>query len=213
MFDVAVIVIMLISGVLAFFRGFTSEIISILAWVAGTLMSLWLYPYLLPFMGSFVSPDWLAAAISAAVIFTIVFVAISALTYKWGEKIRNSHIGMLDRTLGFVFGVMRGLIVISVAFLFFSWLVVDRNDHPDWVRTAKLLPIVESTSQALHGAMQGLVGDEADKGLISIPKAANRPEGKNSSKRDNSTTDSTPATGYKPSERRGLDQLFEATSE
>lgn len=213
MFDVAVIVIMLISGVLAFFRGFTSEIISILAWVAGTLMSLWLYPYLLPFMSGLVSPDWLAAAISAAVVFTTVFVAISALTYKWGEKIRNSHIGMLDRTLGFVFGVVRGLIVISVAFLFFSWLVVDRNDHPDWVREAKLLPIVESTSQALHGAMRGLVGDEAKEGLISLPNATNRPERKNSSNSDKSTTDSTPATGYKPSERRGLDQLFEATSE
>lgn len=213
MFDVAVIVIMLISGVLAFFRGFTSEVISILAWVAGTLMSLWLYPYLLPFLSEIVSPDWMAAALSAAIVFTIVFVAISALTYKWGEKIRSSHIGMLDRTLGFVFGVVRGLIVIAVAFLFFSWLVVDRSDHPDWVREAKLLPIVESTSQALHGAMSGLVGDETQEGFIPTPKAANRPEDKNSQKRDNSTTDSTPATGYKPSERRGLDQLFEATSE
>ena len=44
----------------------------------------------------------------------------------------DSRVGALDRTLGFLFGLGRGLIIVVVAFLFFAWLVPDRK-QPDWV--------------------------------------------------------------------------------
>ena len=46
--------------------------------------------------------------------------------------ILDSRIGALDRTLGFLFGLGRGLLIVVVAFLFFSWLVPDKQ-RPDWV--------------------------------------------------------------------------------
>ena len=47
--------------------------------------------------------------------------------------ILDSRVGALDRTLGFLFGLGRGLIIVVVAFLFFAWLVPDRS-QPEWVR-------------------------------------------------------------------------------
>ena len=44
----------------------------------------------------------------------------------------DSRVGALDRTLGFLFGLGRGLIIVVVAFLFFAWLVPDRS-QPDWI--------------------------------------------------------------------------------
>ena len=46
----------------------------------------------------------------------------------------DSRVGALDRTLGFLFGLGRGLIIVVVAFMFFDWLVPDRS-QPEWVRT------------------------------------------------------------------------------
>ena len=61
--------------------------------------------------------------------------------------ILDSRVGALDRTLGFLFGLGRGLIIVVVAFLFFAWLVPDRS-QPEWVRERQ----VESRA-AKYGTM------------------------------------------------------------
>ena len=62
--------------------------------------------------------------------------------------ILDSRVGALDRTLGFLFGLGRGLIIVVVAFLFFAWLVPDRS-QPEWVRGAKSKVVLQSTGQWL----------------------------------------------------------------
>jgi membrane protein required for colicin V production len=60
----------------------------------------------------------------------------------------DSRVGALDRTLGFLFGLGRGLIIVVVAFLFFAWLVPDRS-QPEWVRSAKSKVVLQNTGQWL----------------------------------------------------------------
>jgi membrane protein required for colicin V production len=62
--------------------------------------------------------------------------------------ILDSRVGALDRTLGFLFGLGRGLVIVVVAFLFFAWLVPDRS-QPEWVRGAKSKVVLQSTGQWL----------------------------------------------------------------
>ena len=54
----------------------------------------------------------------------------------------DSRVGALDRTLGFLFGLARGLVIVVVAFLFFAWLVPDRS-QPEWVKNAKSLVVLQ----------------------------------------------------------------------
>ena len=61
---------------------------------------------------------------------------VSIVTIKISDMILDSRIGALDRTLGFLFGLARGLVIVVVAFLFFDWLVPDRS-QPEWVKNAK----------------------------------------------------------------------------
>ena len=124
---------MVVSGLLAMVRGFASEILSILAWVVAALAALLLYPLLIPLVQAVAEPYWLALAISAAGIFGVVYIAISALTYRWTDRAHGGEIGFLDRSLGFIFGVFRGLLVVAIAFLLFTWLVPEREDQPDWI--------------------------------------------------------------------------------
>ena len=57
---------------------------------------------------------------------------VSIITVRISDMVLDSRVGALDRTLGFLFGLGRGLIIVVVAFLFFAWLVPDRS-QPEWV--------------------------------------------------------------------------------
>jgi membrane protein required for colicin V production len=60
----------------------------------------------------------------------------------------DSRVGALDRTLGFLFGLARGLIIVVVAFLFFVWLVPSKT-QPSWVANAKSKVVLQSTGDWL----------------------------------------------------------------
>ncbi|MDX5367104.1 MAG: CvpA family protein, partial [Alphaproteobacteria bacterium] len=151
LFDIIVIGVLLVSSMLAMLRGFTNEVLSILAWVVGALAALWLFPYLTPVVADLISPAWLAAAAAAVGIFIAGYLVTAALTARWSGSLMEIHdrAGMLDRTLGFIFGMARGLLIVTVAYLFFAWLVPNPADQPDWIRNAKTRTVVEDTAAFL----------------------------------------------------------------
>lgn len=208
LFDIAVIAIMVSSGLLAMVRGFISEVLSILSWVVAALAALLLYPLLTPVVQSVVSTSWLAQGVAALAIFIVVFVAVWAFTYRWLEHGHGGDIGFLDRSFGFVFGILRGFFIVAVAYLIFIWLVPERNEHPDWIARARLMPVVDAGAELLGSlaAQQSTAPKEpffTPQGQRNTPRAPSR----------QSDADTTGSTGYKPSERKGLDQLFEATQD
>jgi len=70
------------------------------------------------------------------------------ITVKLSDAILDSSIGALDRTLGFLFGAARGFLIAAVAFLFFDKLVGEKQ-YPDWVRDAKLRPLLKESGDQL----------------------------------------------------------------
>jgi membrane protein required for colicin V production len=90
----------------------------------------------------------IALGVAAGGIFLLTLLVAYFVTAKLSDMILDSRIGALDRTLGFVFGAGRGLLLAVVAFLFFNWLVTDRQ-QPNWVKEAKLRPLLEQTGSAL----------------------------------------------------------------
>ncbi len=145
-FDALLFGIMFISAVLALMRGFTREVLSLLAWGGGAIAVVLLHPILLPTAKSYFPPDdeWVAAIVLGVVIFLVVLIIISLLTMRVSDWILDNGIGVLDRTLGFVFGVARGLLLVVVAYMFFIW-AAPRESHPDGLRTARSLDLIEST--------------------------------------------------------------------
>lgn len=215
-FDGIVIGVILISSVLALLRGFTNEVLSILAWIVGAVAALWLFPYLSPILRDFIPTPWLAAVVSAILIFFAAYAVVALFTSRWSDSLMEIHdrAALLDRTLGFVFGLARGLLVVAVAYLFFAWLVPDPVDQPGWIRNAKLRPMVESTASLLFTLAPEETrrprfpdgrGGTAAQPIPKIPTNGN-------SGTTNSDADKTPPPGYNSSERRGLDRLFESTT-
>ena len=56
-------------------------------------------------------------------VFLLTLLVVSVVTIRISDMVLDSRVGALDRTLGFLFGLGRGLIIVVVAFAFFDWLV------------------------------------------------------------------------------------------
>jgi membrane protein required for colicin V production len=146
--DILLLVVMLISGLLAMIRGFMREILSIGAWGVAALATLYAYSRVLTIAKGYFSSDMVAAGVSVGGVFLLTLLVVSIITVRISDMILDSRVGALDRTLGFLFGLGRGLVIVVVAFLFFAWLVPERS-QPDWVRGAKSKVVLQSTGQWL----------------------------------------------------------------
>lgn len=146
--DIILLMVMLISGLLAMIRGFMREILSIGAWGVAAIVTLFSYSRVLPMAKQYFASDTVAAAVSVGGVFLATLLIVSIITARISDMILDSRVGALDRTLGFLFGLGRGLVIVVVAFLFFAWLVPDRS-QPDWVRSAKSKLVLQNTGQWL----------------------------------------------------------------
>jgi membrane protein required for colicin V production len=146
--DIILLVVMLISGILAMVRGFMREVLSIASWAAAAIVTIYAYPRLLPLAKEYVNHDIGAAALVIGGVFLGTLLVVSVITIKISDMILDSRVGALDRTLGFLFGLARGLVIVVVAFLFFVWLVPERS-QPEWVKNAKSKVVLENTGRAI----------------------------------------------------------------
>jgi membrane protein required for colicin V production len=146
--DIILIGVMLISALLAMIRGFMREVLSIAAWVIAAVVTLYAYAKLLPFAKTYFNNDIVAAAVVIGGTFLGTLLIVSVITVRFSDMVLDSRVGALDRTLGFLFGLARGLIIVVVAFLFFAWLVPDRS-QPEWIRGAKSRVVLQGTGDWL----------------------------------------------------------------
>jgi membrane protein required for colicin V production len=147
--DLVLLIVMLVSGVLAMIRGFMREILSIAAWIIAALVTLYTYAQVGPLVKSYFNiGDLFANIAGAAAVFLVTLLVVSVITVRISDLVLDSKVGALDRTLGFLFGLGRGLVIVVVAFLFFAWLVPDRS-QPSWVREAKSKVVLQSTGDWL----------------------------------------------------------------
>ena len=146
--DLGLIIIVLISALLSMLRGFTREVLAIASWAVAAFAAYQFHPLLLPTMKNYIGKEQLALAAAVAAIFFGTLILVSIITVKLSDVILDSRIGALDRSLGFVFGAVRGLLLCVVAFYFYSWLVPPKN-HPEWIKTSRTAPILTVTGESL----------------------------------------------------------------
>jgi membrane protein required for colicin V production len=125
--DAGVAVVTLLSGILAYSRGVTREIFAIAGWVAAAVVASYVAPMVeplireAPFVGEKLADS---CVISIAVAFTIVLaislLVLSIFTPLIAGLVLDSALGGLDRMLGFLFGIARGLLLIAIVYLIYT---------------------------------------------------------------------------------------------
>jgi membrane protein required for colicin V production len=140
--DVAVVLVIVISGLLAFFRGLVHEVLAVISWIGAGLATLYGFSYARPYAHDLISVPLIADMVAGTSIFLVTLVLLSLLTNFISHRIRKSALGPLDRSLGLVFGFLRGSVLVAGAWLVFTALL-PREDHPKWITEAKVRPLVE----------------------------------------------------------------------
>jgi membrane protein required for colicin V production len=139
--DLAVLGIVLVSALLSMMRGFTREVLAIASWAAAAAAAYYFYPILMPYLTPYIHKEVIAQAAAAAIVFFVTLIVVSLFTVRLSDAI-------LDRSLGFVFGVARGFLLAVVAFAIFNWLVSEKQ-QPEWVKNARTRPVLTETADRI----------------------------------------------------------------
>ncbi len=212
--DLILLGVMLISGLLAMIRGFIREVLSIASWIAAAAVTLYAFAKLKPYAQQYFSSDIVASAVTAAGVFLGTLLIVSIFTVRISDRILDSRIGALDRTLGFLFGLARGLVIVVVAFVFFDWLVPAKQ-QPTWVADAKSRVVLQATGSWLISLLPEDVDKYISKAFKKGPKGGDEdspPDAPPDQRTDTGQPAGAPhseVTGYDRSDRASMRQLID----
>ncbi len=132
--DAGVAIIVLLSGVLAYSRGLVRETMAILGWIGAAIVAFIFAPQVeplvrqIPIVGDFIGDSCELAIIAAfAAVFALALVIVSIFTPLFSSVVQRSAIGGVDQALGFFFGVLRGILLVAVAFFVYDTIFATQQ--------------------------------------------------------------------------------------
>ena len=213
-FDFVYIGVVLVSTIWAFFRGGVYETVATLSWVVAAISARFASPWVDKLFQSWfgLTESTVGTLIgSYFVVFFVILMLVGFFNQKLRDKIHDSMMKVTDRTLGIIFGIIRGVVVMGCVYWVALWYYSDAPFIPRWLEYARTRPIMQYTAEKLDewfvpGAPNKLLArDRASsvenmkifQNLINPAVKTNVPDG--------TDTVNTPETGYKSSERTALE--------
>jgi membrane protein required for colicin V production len=214
--DLAIIAVIALSAVFAFARGFVREALSIFAWVGAALITLYGFNSVYGLAVRFVSTPLLADLIAGAGLFVAGLIVLTLLTGYIARFVQSSALSPIDRTLGLIFGLVRGAVLVSLAYLVVD-ISLPQNDRPGWIKEAKserfLAKGADILRDALPESLQARTTAAADDAHRTLERAQDAQRAmralSNPAAPSSANSGQGPAPAYKPGDRRDLDRLIE----
>ncbi|MFQ6778278.1 MAG: CvpA family protein [Alphaproteobacteria bacterium] len=221
MFDLTIldyiyIVVILVSTIWATIRGGVYETVATLAWVVAAIVARFTSPMLDELLQSwFKLPDSTVGTLVAS--YFIVFFAILLLSMvinqKLRDRIQDSVMNVTDHTLGVVFGILRGIVVMGIVYWCTIWYFSDSPRMPEYIENARTRPVMQLTAKKLDdwfvpGTENKLLARDIDMSQQAdeiYDNLINPAVKKQDNKKPKNDTQPDTETGYKASERAALE--------
>lgn len=158
-FDAVVLLIVFLSTVLAFFRGFVREVLSLGSWIGAAIITIYFFPQVSAALKPRFSSEVIAggfAMLGTYIVALIVLSILSSIILKYLKE--GSEVGIFDNMLGMVFGFARGAFIVSLGFLLIS-MVMSPPEYPDWIKHAQTREYVEEGAKLLASAAPNYLND------------------------------------------------------
>lgn len=216
--DIAVGAVLIVSALFALVRGLAHELFAVVGWIGAILATIYGFPYVKPYARQIIAVPWAADLAAGVVIFILTLIVLSVFTRMISQRVQDSALNAVDRSLGFLFGLARGALLICLAYIAYDRLL-ERTEHPHWMTSARSLPLIQTGSQMLiallpetaakmgvgKGTTEPAPGKEktdVEKSLKSmltpIPKRENQ---------------APPREGYGDKERQDMQRLIDSTQQ
>lgn len=166
--DAGVAGVILISGILAFSRGFVREVLAIAGWIIAASVAFVFAPAVepmvrkVPVVGKFLSDSCELSMIAAFfAVFAVALIVVSVFTPMFSSFVQKSIVGGFDRGLGFFFGIARGVLLVAVAFLLYDRIIPAGEDFA--VVTQSRSAVIFSRSR---GLLESQIPTEVPKWIV-----------------------------------------------
>ncbi len=144
--DLAVLALLALSALLGLMRGLVREVLGLAAWAGAIAAAVDGFSTVRPWVRSMIPATDIADPVAFAVLFLFALVVLSIVARAVGGLVRGSVLGGLDRTLGLVFGLARGSLLVIIAYIGMG-LVLPSDHWPLPVRQARALPVAYQGAQ------------------------------------------------------------------
>lgn len=145
--DAALIAVVVLSAICAYFRGLVREVLSLGAWIGAAIAAFLAREPLRPHVSQWLEPPILADAVGTGAVFLVVLVILKIVTNMIADVVQDSMLGGVDRVLGLVFGAVRGAAVLVLAYILAGMFAPETNTWPAAVKEARGLPIIADAAR------------------------------------------------------------------
>jgi membrane protein required for colicin V production len=189
--DIVVVSVILLSALFGFTRGLVKEALSIAAWIGAGFAAVY---------GSY---------------YLIALVILSFISSMVSSRVRQSTLSALDRTLGLVFGLVRGVLLVCLAYIALDWAMPAGGERPTWIEEARTRYLLENGADRLRALVPRAYRDKAVTAIGDTKLTAEQVKEATGAIRALTTPRAVPAAGrergsaYTPGEQHELDRLIQ----
>ena len=149
--DVIFLLIILIFAIVAAAKGFIKAIFGKLCWILGLLGAFFFYKKLMSHMTELVHNETVSFILCFLLIFVVIFLIVKIIQTIFERIFDGEIMKGLDRSLGFFFGIVEGLVVIFVFILIMTyqpWFDCSKLFEDSWL-VKMLTPLLDYSNQNL----------------------------------------------------------------
>lgn len=176
--DVVVAVLVLLSALVAYFRGFVREALSLASWAGAIAAVLYGYEPVRDVVRGYIPMQAVADLVTGVGIFVVTLAMLSIVAAVIAKTVSGTEHGAVDRSFGFLFGLLRGILLVGVVYMLLSWVIAER-DQPPWVTDARVYPVMRELAMALEAMLPGraaldgrAAADEAERRARDLERAS-----------------------------------------
>ena len=164
--DAALLALGLISALLAMYRGFMRELLSIVSWIIAAGAAYLAFKKAQDSIGIEIGKQIgitgtngaiVGGVIVAALTFLIVLIIVHLITTRISDAILDSSVGMIDRILGFIFGFLRGALIMVIVFMIYEGFYPEKEKQFPWVAQSKSINLIRGPGLWIKGMLMQYV--------------------------------------------------------
>jgi membrane protein required for colicin V production len=212
--DMIVVAVILLSALFGFTRGLVKEALSIAAWIGAGLAAAYGFAYVIP--ARLLPKGPVTAFIAVGVLFLVTLVVLSFVASMLSSRVRQSTLSTLDRTLGLVFGLLRGALLVCLGYIALDWAMPTGGERPTWIEEARTRYLLESGADRLRALVPRTYRDKAANAINDSKLTAEQIKEATGAIRALSNPKAPPATqgrgsgsSYSPDDRHELNRLMQ----
>lgn len=207
--DIVIVIVLIISGLLAYFRGLVREVLSLATWIGAALAAYYAFPYAQPYARDLIGVKGIADAVTGIVLFVVALLILTLLNHVISGRVKESALGTVDRGLGFLFGLARGALLVCVAYIIATWFW-ENDDLTAYIGQPRAMPYVQEGADLLRQVVpKNITAESKSAAEDAKQKTGQALEAKRLYDRIQNTKEDGPPPAYDKNQRREMQRLID----